>query len=604
MHKILAGLLTALLVPAAPALAAPKPHNIIVYVADGLRSRIVTPQTAPAMAALRAEGVDFRESHSLFPTVTTPNASAIATGHGLGDSGDFGNSVFAGLPALPLTPSRLLAGLENDPTLGAMNDRFDGDFLGRSSLLSTARAAGYSTAAVGKLGPTAIQDVTARDGKTTIVIDDSTGGPEGLPLTPEFAKAVADAGFAPKPPSRTGNNAFAGNATTPGTLSDNALQQDWLIGVTAKVVLPRFKAANKPFAMVFWSRDPDGSQHDQGDSLNAAEPGINGPTSMAGIRNADNGLAKLRATLKELGLDKTTDIVVTADHAFSTIWKQSETSPSTKFRYADVPAGFLPPGFLSIDLAQGLGLPLYDPTGETVSPGEGVHPRKNSAVLGADAKNPQIVVAANGGADLIWLPTGRAKEWASKIAAVLAAQDYTAALFVDDALGPVPGALPLSAIGLTGGARTPRPSMVVSFRSLPGKCADVEICSLDIADTELQQGQGSHGSFSRTDTHNFMAAAGPSFKKGFVDPTPVSNADWTQTLAKAHGLTLPKGGAIPGRVMSEALAGGKAAASEVHVTRSEPAANGFTTVLNWRSVADARYYDAAGMPGRVVGLKP
>jgi arylsulfatase A-like enzyme len=597
-------LLVALVVPGTPVLAAPKAHNIIIYVADGLRSRVVTSQTAPAMAALRAEGVDFRESHSLFPTVTTPNASAIATGHGLGDTGDFGNSVFAGLPALPVTPTTLVAGLENDPTLGAMNDRFGGDYLGRGSLLEVARGAGYSTAAIGKLGPTAIQDITARDGKTTIVIDDSTGSADGIPLDADIAKAIAAAGLADKPPSRAGNNGVTGNAATPGTKTNNALQQDWLISVVTKVVLPRFKAARKPFAMVVWSRDPDGSQHNQGDSLNTAEPGINGPTSMAGIRNADDGLARLRATLKSLGLDKTTDIVVTADHAFSTIWKQSETSPSAKFSYPDVPAGFLPPGFLAVDLAQGLGLPLYDPTGDTVSPGEGVHPRKNSAVLGADPKKPQIVVGANGGADLIWLPTDRAKEWAGKIAAVLTAQDYLGALFVDDALGPVPGALPLSAVGLVGDARTPRPAMVVSFKSLAGKCDDAEICSLDIADTELQQGQGTHGSFSRTDTHNFMAATGPSFKKGFVDPTPVSNADWTQTLAKAHGLTLPKGGAIAGRVMTEALAGGMPAAAETHITRSEPAATGFTTVLNWRSVGDHRYYDAAGMPGRVVGLKP
>jgi arylsulfatase A-like enzyme len=324
---------------------------------------------------------------------------------------------------------------------------------------------------------------------------------------------------------------------------------------------------------------------------------------MAGIRNADDDLARLRATLKQLGLDKSTDIVVTSDHAFSTVWKQSETSPSKTFRYPDVPAGFLPPGFLAIDLAHGLALPLYEPTGETISIGEGGHPRRGNAVLGADPKAPQIVVGANGGADMIWLPTDRAKEWAGRIATVLMAQDYLASVFVDDSLGPIPGALPLSAIGFVGDARTPRPAMVVSFKSLPGTCADVEICSLDISDTELQQGQGTHGSFSRTDSHNFMAAAGPSFKKGFVDPTPVSNSDWTQTLIQALGLAAPKGGALPGRVMSEALAGGKPVASEAHITRSEPAANGFTTILNWRSAGDHRYYDAAGMPGRVVGLK-
>ena len=43
-----------------------------------------------------------------------------------------------------------------------------------------------------------------------------------------------------------------------------------------------------------------------------------------------------------LGLAATTDIVVAADHGFSTISKQSSTSPAAKADYRDVPKGFLP----------------------------------------------------------------------------------------------------------------------------------------------------------------------------------------------------------------------------------------------------------------------
>ena len=46
--------------------------------------------------------------------------------------------------------------------------------------------------------------------------------------------------------------------------------------------------SNKPFVLVFWSRDPDGTQHNQGDSLLKVEPGINGPTSLAAVKNADD----------------------------------------------------------------------------------------------------------------------------------------------------------------------------------------------------------------------------------------------------------------------------------------------------------------------------
>src|SRR4051795_11086010 len=72
------------------------PRNLILFVPDGLRGQIVSPQTAPAMADVRDKGVNFKNSHSLFPTFTTANASAMATGHYLGDTGDFSNTIYTG----------------------------------------------------------------------------------------------------------------------------------------------------------------------------------------------------------------------------------------------------------------------------------------------------------------------------------------------------------------------------------------------------------------------------------------------------------------------------------------------------------------------------
>ena len=37
----------------APAYAVDKPHNLILFVPDGLRSQMVRPDTAPAMVSLR-----------------------------------------------------------------------------------------------------------------------------------------------------------------------------------------------------------------------------------------------------------------------------------------------------------------------------------------------------------------------------------------------------------------------------------------------------------------------------------------------------------------------------------------------------------------------
>ena len=70
---------------------------------------------------------------------------------------------------------------------------------------------------------------------------------------------------------------------------------------------------------------------------------------------------------------------------------------------------------------------------------------------------------------------------------------------------------------MKGGARTPTPSIVVNFRSETTGCDEPLFCAVTVTDGTLMQGQGHHGSFSRADTANFMAAIGPAFKTGFMN---------------------------------------------------------------------------------------
>jgi hypothetical protein len=206
----------------------------------------------------------------------------------------------------------------------------------------------------------------------------------------------------------------------------------------------------------------------------------------------------------------------------------------------------------------------------------------------------------NGGSDLIYLDGGKN---AAAVVDALTKLDYVSGIFVDDDLGDVPGSLPMSAINWRGTALTPRPSIVVSFAShlVPG-CKPELMCAAEVADTSLESGQGMHGTFSRADTRNFMAAIGPDFKVRFADKAPVSNADINPTLAKVLGLTIvPKGG-LTGRAAGEALVGGKPVAATSSRQVSAPAANGQKTVLEYQKVGDTRYFDAAGFPGRTVGL--
>jgi hypothetical protein len=580
------------------------PHNLILFVPDGLRALIVTTQSAPAMAAVRDKGVNFRNSHSMFPTFTMANASALSSGHYLGDTGTFSNTIYTAFSSAPAGDT-VVPFIENDAVLGDIDAHFNGDYLDEETILKMARGKGFSTAAIGKVGPTLIFDHTDRvDGPGaahSIVVDDSTGSKTGVPLSDEIKDALTKANLPLTTPGR-GDNGKTGDAKTPGTTVANVAQQAYFADIASKVVLPMFKARAKPFVLVYWSRDPDGSQHNQGDSLNTVTPGINGPTSMAGIKNADDNLAQLRKALDDLGLAATTDIIVSADHGFSTISKQSKTSPSAKVSYDDTPKDFLPMGFLALDLAKALDLPLFDPNDKNAAVGEGKHPKAGNGVLGKDPAKPDLVVATNGGSDLIYLPNNDKKLAEHTIKALLE-QDYISGIFVDDKLGKFAGTLPMSAINMKGTAVTPTPSIVVNFRTYVEGCDVPTNCQVQVADTVLRQGQGMHGSFGRGDTMNFMAAIGPDFKSGYVDALPVSNADVGTTAAKILGLTQNAHGKLIGRVMTEAMPNGTTPKAASDVLKSEPWANGLRTVLNFQRVGTQRYFDAAGFPGRTVGIE-
>jgi len=587
--------------------AAPAPHNVILFVPDGLRAAIIDPQTAPTLARLRDEGVNFVNSHSLFPTFTTANASAFATGHGLGDTGDFSNTIYTGVVfGGSVTPF-----LENDQTLRELNMHLGGNYLHETPIVTAARnQGGASTALIGKLGPVAIFDGAALRGQEGLVIDDATGTPgKGVPLSQEWLKIIEEAKLPAKAPGR-GENGNTGDAQHPGTWVANFAQQQYFLEQTIKVVLPKFKQANKPFVLVYWSRDPDGSQHNQGDGS------INGPTSLSAIRAVDSALAAIEQSLKSLGLYDSTDIIVSADHGFSTIDKSSKTSPAAAGSYPDTREKELPPGFLAMDLVAALRksdstLQLYDPDDDNKQVDlKTAHPGNGNGVIGSDPKKPQVVIAANGGSDLIYIPPAvvdkRAHELGTQIVQALLEQDYVSGLFVNEKrIGKQPGALSMSDIGLIGAALTPVPTIVVNFRSFASDCQRTQVlCAREIADTRLQGGQGMHGSFSRADTWNFMAARGPDFRRGFVDSMPASNADIGMTIAHLMGIQLGTTGKLSGRVLQESFReGGKSADVCTQTLKSQPAANGLATILKTQRVGSNVYFDVAGFSGRTVGLE-
>ncbi len=227
--------------------------------------------------------------------------------------------------------------------------------------------------------------------------------------------------------------------------------------------------------------------------------------------------------------------------------KAFTSSYAAQFTYKDstgrqeVNTGFLPAGFLAIDLAHAMGMPLFDPdtqikdsTGQRMyAPVDPTIPRQtattrqrpnsgNGLIGGSgrilDATDAKAIVAANGGSDLIYVPDHDTQR-VQQIVAFLGKQDYVGAIFVEDSYGKIPGALPFSSINLIGASKMPKPAIAVgfkTFRLIPGDLQS----AVQIADSTLQHGQGMHGSFGRDNTFNTMAAVGPDFKNHFVEPVP------------------------------------------------------------------------------------
>ncbi len=337
----------------------------------------------------------------------------------------------------------------------------------------------------------------------TVIVDDATGTASGVPLPPQVMARLKKEGLPAEAPARNNgygvssqyNNGFGGDVGRAGRLLPNAVQQQWFADVTSRAVLPLFEAEpEKPFAIVFWSRDPDGTQHNQTDSLGTLFPGTNGETSRLAVRNADGNLRQLLDWLDaHPAVKANTDVVVTSDRGFATISRREvdrngrvTSSEGAKHFYLaaggklETDKGMLPNGFLVIDLAIGLKTNLFDPDRRV----DGVrkpykqvrlgldaweHPAFGNGLRGndvekGDGSDALAILAANGGSDLIYVPGG-GSDTMRRIMALLLSYDYVGGIFVDEEwYGKLPGALSLGEIGLRGSSGLPQPAIAVAIK--------------------------------------------------------------------------------------------------------------------------------------------
>ena len=122
---------------------------------------------------------------------------------------------------------------------------------------------------------------------------------------------------------------------------------------------------------------------------------------------------------------------------------------------------------------------------------------------------------------------------------------------------------------------------------------------------------GMHGAAGEREIHNFCAAVGPDFRRGFVDFNPTANTDVAPTISQILG-TLPNigpGGIAPtGRAMTEALIDGRRSPGGAH-TQTMTASltlQGVEAITNLRVtwIGDEPYLDGSSVVRKPLGSSP
>lgn len=267
-----------------PALAGKAVLNLVL-VLDGLRPDSITAEETPNLFRLRQEGVNFVNGHSVFPTVTRANATAIGSGVYPDRNSIFGNTLYV---------------RQVDPNHAFGNDD-------HQNLLRLDAATGGRMVTARTLG-----EILAERGKTLAVVSSGTTGSALLvnPRAPKGVGVLVNASWEPGVrvafPDAVNEAILRRFPAAPrkGGASDPYVEQvSWTERVLRDYVLPDLR----PDVIVNWMTEPDHLQHAVGAGSDEAR---------AAIRNDDREVGLVLERLRALSLAERTNIIVVSDHGF------------------------------------------------------------------------------------------------------------------------------------------------------------------------------------------------------------------------------------------------------------------------------------------------
>jgi predicted AlkP superfamily pyrophosphatase or phosphodiesterase len=267
----------------------------VVVVWDGMRPDFVSEQNTPTLWKLAHEGVTFRNHHSVYPSATMVNGTALITGVYPGRNGIIANHVYR-----PDIDSRHAIDVENPAVVKRGDELSGGKYVSLSTIAELVQRAGGRTviASAKTVGLLLDRRVESTSGD----IDSASPVAEEERIKARGSRSVTL--FAGK--------SLPGDALAPitdvlGPFPSGHVQQDaW----TTKAVTDFLLKDGVPTLSILWLGEPDLTQHESAPGASAA---------LTAIRSADENLAAVLSALDRQKARETTDLFVVSDHGFSTI---------------------------------------------------------------------------------------------------------------------------------------------------------------------------------------------------------------------------------------------------------------------------------------------
>jgi arylsulfatase A-like enzyme len=286
-----------------------------------MRPDFVSEQNTPTLWKLAHEGVTFRNHHSVYPSATNVNGTALITGVYPGRNGIIANHVYR-----PDIDSRHAIDVENPAVVKRGDELSGGKYVSLSTIAELVQRAGGRT-------------VMASAKTVGLLLDRGVGHASGLPSADDASGTHA---LPSQAHVRNSVTLFAGKSLPGdalGSITDvlgpfpsGHVQQDaW----TTKAVTDFLLKDGVPTLSILWLGEPDLTQHE-------SAPGA--PAALTAIKSADENLAAVLSALDRQKARETTDLFVVSDHGFSTIRRSidlqkilNDAGFSAKTQFTDEP---------------------------------------------------------------------------------------------------------------------------------------------------------------------------------------------------------------------------------------------------------------------------